>query len=127
MIKTGETLPDERLFEFIDVATEGCAVGPNGFSVRERTAGKRVVIFGLPGAFTPTCSARHVPGFIENAEKLAAAGIDEIWCVSVNDAFVMNAWGRDLQTSGKVKMTEIGCSWVMMTRPPASVACTILP
>jgi len=102
MIKTGETLPDERLFEFIDVATEGCAVGPNGFSVRERTAGKRLVIFGLPGAFTPTCSARHVPGFIDNAEKLAAAGI------SVNDAFVMSAWGRDLQTSGKVKMIADG-------------------
>ena len=65
MIKTGETLPDESLFEFIEVASEGCAVGPNGFSARERTAGKRVVIFGLPGAFTPTCSARHVPGFIE--------------------------------------------------------------
>jgi len=108
MIKTGETLPDERLFGFIEVASEGCAVGPNGFSARERTAGKRVVIFGLPGAFTPTCSARHVPGFVENAEKFVAAGIDEIWCVSVNDAFVMNAWGRDLQTSGKVKMIADG-------------------
>ncbi len=108
MIKTGDTLPDEKLFEFIEVASEGCAVGPNGFSVRERTAGKRVVIFGLPGAFTPTCSARHVPGFIEHAEKLASAGIDEIWCISVNDAFVMSAWGRDLQASGKVKMVADG-------------------
>jgi len=108
MIKTGETLPDERLYEFIDVATEGCAVGPNGFSARERTAGKRVVIFGLPGAFTPTCSAKHVPGYVEHAEQLRAAGIDEIWCVSVNDAFVMGAWGRDQHTSGKVRMMADG-------------------
>src|ERR1700694_559631 len=108
MIKTGETLPDERLFEFIEVASEGCAVGPNGFSARERTAGKRVVIFGLPGAFTPTCSAKHVPGYVEHAERLRAAGIDEIWCVSVNDAFVMGAWGRDQHTSGKVRMMADG-------------------
>jgi len=80
----------------------------NGFAVRERTAGKRVVIFGLPGAFTPTCSARHVPGYVDEAREFFDAGIDEIWCVSVNDAFVMNAWGRDLQTSGKVKMIADG-------------------
>jgi glutaredoxin/glutathione-dependent peroxiredoxin len=108
MIKTGEKLPDETLFEFNEVVTEGCAVGPNGFSVRERTAGKRVVIFGLPGAFTPTCSARHAPGFIEEAREFFDAGIDEIWCVSVNDAFVMNAWARDLRASGKVKMIADG-------------------
>ncbi|KDR31231.1 MULTISPECIES: peroxiredoxin [Caballeronia] len=108
MIKVGETLPDVRLFEFVDEATEGCAVGPNAFPVRERSAGKRVVIFGLPGAFTPTCSARHVPGYVEAAADLSAAGIDEVWCVSVNDAFVMNAWGRDLQTAGKVKMIADG-------------------
>jgi len=108
MIEVGETLPDARLFEFIEVASEGCAVGPNGFPARERAAGKRVVIFGLPGAFTPTCSARHVPGYVDAADELFAAGIDEIWCVSVNDAFVMNAWGRDLQTAGKVKMIADG-------------------
>jgi len=108
MIEVGETLPDARLFGFIEVASEGCAVGPNGFPARERAAGKRVVIFGLPGAFTPTCSARHVPGYVDAADELFAAGIDEIWCVSVNDAFVMNAWGRDLQTAGKVKMIADG-------------------
>jgi glutaredoxin/glutathione-dependent peroxiredoxin len=108
MIKVGETLPDVSLFEFIDEATEGCAVGPNAFPVRERSAAKRVVIFGLSGAFTPTCSARHVPGYVEAADELSAAGIDEVWCVSVNDAFVMSAWGRDLQTSGKVKMIADG-------------------
>lgn len=108
MIKQGDTLPDATLYEFVEDEREGCTLGPNSFEAKQEAAGKRVVIFGLPGAFTPTCSARHVPGFIENAEKLAAAGIDEIWCVSVNDAFVMNAWGRDLQTSGKVKMIADG-------------------
>ncbi|WP_244815151.1 peroxiredoxin [Caballeronia sp. Lep1P3] len=108
MIEVGETLPDARLFEFIEVASEGCAAGPNGFSARERALAKRVAIFGLPGAFTPTCSARHVPGYVEAAEAFFAAGIDEIWCVSVNDAFVMNAWGRDLQAAGKVKMIADG-------------------
>ena len=108
MIKVGEKLPGATVFELIEEERAGCTIGPNSFDVREQTAGKRVVIFGLPGAFTPTCSARHVPGFIDNAEKLAAAGIDEIWCVSVNDAFVMSAWGRDLQTSGKVKMIADG-------------------
>jgi peroxiredoxin len=76
--------------------------------VRGQTAGKRVVIFGLPGAFTPTCSAKHVPGYVGHAEQLRAAGIDEIWCVSVNDAFVMGAWGRDQHTSGKVRMMADG-------------------
>jgi len=67
-----------------------------------------VVIFGLPGAFTPTCSAKHVPGYVEQAAALRAAGIDEIWCVSVNDAFVMGAWGRDQHASGKVRMMADG-------------------
>src|SRR6201990_543478 len=108
MIKTGEKLPDATVFEMIDEAREGCTIGANSFSVSHETAGKRVVIFGLPGAFTPTCSARHVPGYVEAAADLSAAGIDEVWCVSVNDAFVMSAWGRDLQASGKVKMIADG-------------------
>src|ERR1700675_4714246 len=108
MIKTGETLPDERLFEFIDVASEGCAVGPNGVSARERTAGKRVVIFGLPGAFTPTCSAKHVPGYTGNYDKLKAKKVDEIWCISVNDAFVMGAWAKEQKAAGKVRMMADG-------------------
>lgn len=108
MIRVGDTLPDACLFEFIDEATEGCAVGPIAFMTRERAAAKRLVIFGLPGAFTPTCSARHAPGYVEAAAELSAAGVDEVWCVSVNDPFVMNAWGRDLQAAGKIKMIADG-------------------
>ena len=108
MIQAGDKLPDATLFELIEDERAGCTIGPNGFDVREQTAGKRVVIFGLPGAFTPTCSAKHVPGYIEHAGQLRAAGIDEIWCVSVNDAFVMGAWGRDQHASGKVRMMADG-------------------
>ena len=108
MIKVGEKLPDATVFELIEDERAGCTIGPNSFDVPGQTAGKRVVIFGLPGAFTPTCSAKHVPGYVEHAEQLRAAGIDEIWCVSVNDAFVMGAWGRDQHTSGKVRMMADG-------------------
>jgi glutaredoxin/glutathione-dependent peroxiredoxin len=108
MIQVGEKLPQATVYELIEDEREGCTIGPNSFDVHEQTAGKRVVIFGLPGAFTPTCSAKHVPGYVEQAEKLRAAGIDEIWCVSVNDAFVMGAWARDQHTSGKVRMMADG-------------------
>jgi peroxiredoxin len=108
MIQVGDKLPDATLFEYVEDERTGCTLGPNGFGVHEETAGKRVVIFGLPGAFTPTCSAKHVPGYVEHAVRLRAAGIDEIWCVSVNDAFVMGAWGRDQHTSGKVRMMADG-------------------
>ena len=108
MIQVGEKLPQAIVYELIEDEREGCTIGPNSFSVTGQTAGKRVVIFGLPGAFTPTCSAKHVPGYVEQAEKLRAAGIDEIWCVSVNDAFVMGAWARDQRTSGKVRMMADG-------------------
>jgi len=108
MIKQGETLPEATLFEFVEDAREGCTLGPNSFDVQKEAAGKRVVIFGLPGAFTPTCSAKHVPGYVEHIDALRAAGVDEVWCVSVNDAFVMGAWGRDQRTSGKVRMMADG-------------------
>ncbi|MDB5966444.1 MAG: peroxiredoxin, partial [Polaromonas sp.] len=65
-------------------------------------------VFALPGAFTPTCSAKHVPGYVENFDKLKAAGVDEIWCLSVNDAFVMGAWAREQKTGGKVRMLADG-------------------
>ena len=107
-IQIGDKLPDGTLQEFFEVEGEGCAIGPNKFQVSELVRGKTVAIFGLPGAFTPTCSAKHVPGFIELADALKAKGVDEIWCISVNDAFVMGAWARDQKTDGKIRMMADG-------------------
>ncbi len=107
-IKIGDRLPEGKLSEFIDVETEGCALGPNTFNVSDLVKGKTIAIFGLPGAYTPTCSAKHVPGYIEHAAALKAKGVDEIWCISVNDAFVMGAWGRDQGATGIVRMMADG-------------------
>ena len=108
MLKIGDKLPSGTLHEFIEVEGNGCSLGPNSFEVDRLTAGKNIVVFALPGAFTPTCSAKHVPGYVEHAAMLKAAGVDEIWCLSVNDAFVMGAWGREQKTSGKVRMMADG-------------------
>jgi len=108
MLKVGDKLPAGSLQEFIEVEGNGCSLGPNAFDIEKTTAGKTIAIFGLPGAYTPTCSAKHVPGYVEMADALHAAGVDEIWCISVNDAFVMGAWGRDQKTSGKVRMMADG-------------------
>jgi peroxiredoxin len=108
MIKVGDKLPAGKLQEFIEVEGNGCSIGPNTFDVAALTAGKTIALFALPGAYTPTCSAKHVPGYVANFDKLKAAGVDEIWCVSVNDAFVMGAWGRDQKTAGKVRMMADG-------------------
>jgi peroxiredoxin len=108
MIKIGDKLPAITLHEFIDVEGEGCSIGPDACDLAAMTAGKNVALFALPGAYTPTCSVSHVPGYIEGAEALKAAGIDEIWCISVNDAFVMGAWGRDQKAAGKVRMLADG-------------------
>lgn len=108
MIKVGDKLPGGTLFEYIEVEGEGCSLGPNAFDVSKLVAGKTIAIFGLPGAFTPTCSAQHAPGYINQAEAFKAAGVDEIWCVSVNDAFVMGAWGRELKSAGKIRMMADG-------------------
>ncbi|HEY4079509.1 MAG TPA: peroxiredoxin [Burkholderiaceae bacterium] len=108
MLKVGDKLPAGTLQEFIEVEGNGCSLGPNSFEVAAATAGKTIAIFALPGAFTPTCSAQHVPGYVAEAEALKAAGVDEIWCLSVNDAFVMGAWGRDQKTAGKVRMMADG-------------------
>ena len=108
MLKVGDKLPAGSLSEFVEVEGNGCSIGPNSFDLAKATAGKKIAVFALPGAYTPTCSAKHVPGYVENAAALKAAGVDEIWCVSVNDAFVMGAWGRDQHTAGKVRMMADG-------------------
>ena len=107
MIKPGDALPDANLMETTEFG-EACPLSPKPVSVAAAAKGKRLVIFGLPGAFTPTCSAKHVPGFVQKFDDLKAAGVDEVWCVSVNDAFVMGAWGRDQHTAGKVRMMADG-------------------
>lgn len=108
MIKVGDTLPHTTLMEYLEVEGEGCSMGPNAVDVVKASAGKTIALFALPGAFTPTCSVKHVPGYVEKFEQFKAAGIDEIWCLSVNDAFVMGAWARDQHTSGKVRMLADG-------------------
>ena len=108
MIKVGDSLPAATLMEYSEVEGNGCSIGPNPVDVAKATAGKTIAIFALPGAFTPTCSAKHVPGYVEKAAELKGAGVDEIWCVSVNDAFVMGAWARDQKTDGKVRMLADG-------------------
>jgi glutaredoxin/glutathione-dependent peroxiredoxin len=108
MIQVGQKLPEASLKEFIDTETAGCKLGPNEFKVADLTKGKKIVVFGLPGAFTPTCSAQHVPGYVAKFNDLRGKGVDEIWCVSVNDAFVMGAWGREQKSQGKVRMMADG-------------------
>ncbi len=108
MIKVGDALPHTTLMEYSEVEGEGCSIGPNAVDVAKATAGKTIALFALPGAFTPTCSAKHVPGYVEKFEQFKAAGVDEIWCLSVNDAFVMGAWARDQHTQGKVRMLGDG-------------------
>ncbi len=107
-IQVGDPLPDVTLMEYVETPSEGCSVGPNPVPVRQAAAGKTIALFALPGAFTPTCSAKHVPGYLQRYDELRAAGVDEIWCVSVNDAFVMGAWARDQGTAGKVRMLADG-------------------
>ena len=108
-IKSGDRLPEGKLTEATEFDTvAGCPLNPQDISVTDATKGKKVVIFGVPGAYTPTCSAKHVPGFVANYDKLKAKGVDEIWCLAVNDAFVMGAWGRGQKATGKVRMLGDG-------------------
>ena len=108
MIKVGDRLPAATLMEYVEVEGNGCSIGPNPVDVHKAAAGKTIALFALPGAFTPTCSAKHVPGYVEHFDAFKAAGVDEIWCVSVNDAFVMGAWARDQKTGDKVRMLGDG-------------------
>ncbi len=107
-IKVGDKVPDATLTEMIETETPGCTIGPNNFSVAALTKGKRIVVFGVPGAFTPTCSAKHAPSYVGNHDKLKAKKVDEIWCVAVNDVFVMGAWAKDQKSTGKVRMMADG-------------------
>ena len=108
MIKVGDTLPATTLMEFSEVEGNGLSIGPNPVDVAKAAAGKTIALFALPGAYTPTCSAKHVPSYVDNFDELKSAGVDEIWCVSVNDAFVMGAWARDQKTATKVRMLADG-------------------
>jgi peroxiredoxin len=107
-IAIGERLPVGVLTEMIATETPGCAIGPNTFEVSELARNKRIIIFGVPGAFTPTCSAKHLPGYVANCDKFKAKQVDEIWCVAVNDAFVMDAWGKEQQCARRVRMMADG-------------------
>lgn len=100
-IKAGDSLPDATLYVM-------AADGPEARTTGDLFKGKNVAFFGVPGAFTPTCSARHLPGFIENAAALKEKGIERIICFAVNDAFVMDAWGKDHCAGDAVMMVADG-------------------
>ena len=108
-ISIGDRLPAGQLTECteFDAATT-CPTNPQTLDVIEQSQGKKIIIFGVPGAFTPLCSAQHLPGYIKYAEQLKVKGADEIWCLSVNDAFVMAAWGKEQNATGKVRMMADG-------------------
>ena len=101
MIKVGDSIPSMKL-------TMAGAEGPKETSTEEVFAGKKVILFAVPGAFTPTCSARHLPGYLQNIEALQAKGVDTVACISVNDVFVMGAWARDQGVEGQVLMLADG-------------------
>jgi peroxiredoxin len=101
-IKAGDTIPsDIKLKEMGDS-------GPKDVTTGELFKGRKVVLFAVPGAFTPTCSMKHLPGFVEQAGAIKAKGVDEIICLSVNDAFVMGAWGQNQKAQGKVRLVADG-------------------
>ncbi len=100
-ITVGDSIPNVTLMK-------ATAEGPQPLQTQEFFAGRRVAIFSVPGAFTPTCSARHLPGFVEKAEEFRGKGVDEVACVAVNDAFVMQAWGAQAGAEGKVTMLADG-------------------
>jgi peroxiredoxin len=106
-ISIGDRVPEATLTESTEFG-EACPVSPTPVPVLDALKGKRVVIFGLPGAYTPTCSAKHVPGYLENLPAMKAKNIAEVWCVSVNDGYVMAAWGREQKAIGKIRMLGDG-------------------
>ena len=108
-IQVGDRIPDGKLSESAgwDDGTN-CPMRPADIGVAEALKGKKVVVFGLPGAFTPTCSAKHVPSYLASLPQLKAKGVGEVWCVAVNDGYVMQAWGRQEGATGKIRMLGDG-------------------
>jgi peroxiredoxin len=100
-IQVGDSIPSAKLMQ-------STAEGPKEISTEELFGGKTVVLFGVPGAFTPTCSAKHLPGYVQNYDALKAKGVDTVACMAVNDAFVMGAWGKDQGVGDKVMMLADG-------------------
>ena len=106
--QVGDPFPQPRFRNILKSKAKAAASGRIRSMCGKAAAGKTIALFALPGAFTPTCSAKHVPGYVTHHDDFKAAGVDEIWCVSVNDAFVMGAWARDQKTGGKVRMLGDG-------------------
>jgi len=108
-IKVGDRLPDGKLSESAgwDEASN-CPMRPADVIVADAVKGRKIVIFGLPGAFTPTCSAKHVPSYLAGLGQLKAKGVSEVWCVAVNDGYVMQAWGKQEKATGKIRMLGDG-------------------
>jgi glutaredoxin/glutathione-dependent peroxiredoxin len=109
MISAGEKLPAGTLYESVGFDdAKNCPMPPQPVDMAALAAGKKIVIFGLPGAFTPTCSAQHVPSYLKNFAALKAKGVDEIICMAANDGFVMGAWGRTVDAGVKIRMLGDG-------------------
>ena len=108
-IEVGQRLPAGKLTECNEFDPEnGCPLNPQPQDVATLTKGKKIVIFGVPGAFTPLCSAQHLPGYVSLSDQIKAKGADDIWCLAVNDAFVMAAWGKANDATDKVHMMADG-------------------
>ena len=103
MIKVGDKVPNAKL-------TAATPDGPKEVTTEQVFGGKKVVLFAVPGAFTPTCSARHLPGYVQNVDALKAKGVDTVACVAVNDAFVMGAWAKDQGVDGRILMLADGAA-----------------
>ena len=108
-VKAGDKLPDGKLMESLEFdSNTQCALPPKEVNVADAAKGKKIAIFGLPGAYTPTCSAKHVPSYLSKRDQLMAKGVHEIWCVAANDGFVMAHWGRDQKALGKIRFLGDG-------------------
>ena len=112
-IKVGDRVPAGKLMESTGWNDDtSCPMPPQEVDVEAATKGKKIAVFALPGAYTPTCSAKHVPSYLANLDALKAKGVSEVWCVATNDGFVMGAWGRDQKALGKIRFLGDGsCAW----------------